>query len=165
MPTPPPTAAYKPATAEGPAENVPLPVMPELAKQESKEGLEAFAIYWYQLVNYGYETGDPGLVRAVSDDTCFNCLSYYRVLGDGYAEDDWMLGAKLHVQDVNSNFVMTDEGAYQATTLILQDELHYYSPEGYLGSDTGNSAPAVQLMEALFTSDGWYVVTLETLEM
>ncbi|MDK1361177.1 DUF6318 family protein [Arthrobacter sp. zg-Y1219] len=165
-PTPTPTAAaYKPASAEGPAENVPLPVMPDLAKQESKEGLEAFAEYWYALVNYGYETGDPEPVRAVSADTCFNCLSYYRVLDSGYAESDWMMGAKLHLQDVSSNYVETDEGAFQATTLILQDDLHYYGPAGYIGTDPGNSTPAVQLMEAVFTSSGWYVVTLETLEM
>ena len=164
--TPTPTAAYKPASAEGPAENVPLPVMPELAKQESKEGLIAFAEYWYALANYGYETGDPEPIRAVSAETCFSCISYYRVLGNGYADDDWMLGAQLHVQDVSSNFVITDEGAYQATTLILQDEVHYYGPEGYLGSNTGNSTPGVQLMEAVFTpTAGWYVVTFETIEL
>ncbi|GAA3290021.1 hypothetical protein GCM10017708_14570 [Arthrobacter citreus] len=164
-PTPTQTAAYKPASAEGPAENVPLPVMPELAKQESKEGLEAFAEYWYSLVNYGYETGDPGPVRAVSDDSCFNCQSYYRVLESGYANEDWMSGARLHLQDVSSNFVETDKGAFQATTLIIQDDLQYYSPTGYVGSDPGNALPAVQLMEAVYTSNGWYVVTLVTIEM
>ena len=57
-PTPSPSATYKPASAEGPAETVPLPVMPEEAKAESKEGLIAFARHWYELANYGYETGD-----------------------------------------------------------------------------------------------------------
>ncbi|WP_354178499.1 DUF6318 family protein [Arthrobacter sp. UYP6] len=70
-PTPTPTAAaYKPATAEGPAENVPLPVMPELAKEKSKEGLEAFAEYWYSLINYGYETGDPEPLREITGSDC-----------------------------------------------------------------------------------------------
>ncbi|MCC3266737.1 DUF6318 family protein [Arthrobacter sp. zg-Y786] len=164
-PTPTPTAAYKPATAEGPAENVPLPVMPELAKEKSKEGLEAFAEYWYSLINYGYETGDPGPLRAASADTCFACESYYAVLDNGYSENEWMTGAKLHLQDLSSNYVETDEGAFQATILILQDDLQYYGPAGHLGTDPGTSTPAVQLMEAVFTSGGWYVVTLETLEM
>ncbi|WP_258073653.1 DUF6318 family protein [Arthrobacter sp. 08Y14] len=164
-PTPTPTAAYKPATAEGPAENVPLPVMPELAKEKSKEGLEAFAEYWYSLINYGYETGDPGPLRAVSADTCFACESYYAVLKNGYSENEWMVGAKLHLQDLSSNYVETDEGAFQATILILQDDLQYYGPAGHLGTDQGTSSPAVQLMEAVFTTEGWYVVTLETLEM
>ncbi|MFJ4227111.1 DUF6318 family protein, partial [Paenarthrobacter nicotinovorans] len=40
--TPSSTGAYKPADAKGKAENVPVPVMPELAKENSKAGLEAF---------------------------------------------------------------------------------------------------------------------------
>ncbi len=40
-------AVYKPADAQGKAQNVPLPVMPELAKENSKAGLEAFIGYWY----------------------------------------------------------------------------------------------------------------------
>ena len=45
--TPTPTAVYKPADATGRAQNVPVPVLPEVAKTETKEGLEAFARYWY----------------------------------------------------------------------------------------------------------------------
>ena len=41
--TPSPTASYKPADASGKAQNVPVPVLPEAAKAETKEGLEAFA--------------------------------------------------------------------------------------------------------------------------
>ena len=165
-PTPTPTvAAYKPASADGPAENVPLPVMPELAKQESKEGLEAFAEYWYQLANYGYETGDVEPIRALSADTCLSCASYYRVVGNGYSDNDWMSGAEIHLQDVSSNFTRTTDGYFQATTLILQDDLQYYGPGGHLGTDSGNSTPAVQLMEASYTSTGWRVIILETIEM
>src|SRR3712207_4203337 len=51
-PTPTPTAAYKPADASGPAKNVPVPVLPDVAKTETKEGLEAFARYWFQLLSY-----------------------------------------------------------------------------------------------------------------
>ncbi|MFP5313120.1 MAG: DUF6318 family protein, partial [Actinomycetes bacterium] len=57
-PTPTPSAVYKPADATGPAQNVPVPVLPEVAKTETKEGLEAFAKYWYELLSYGYESGD-----------------------------------------------------------------------------------------------------------
>ncbi len=56
--TPTPTASYKPADATGKAQNVPVPELPEAAKAETKEGAEAFARYWYTLLNYAYETGD-----------------------------------------------------------------------------------------------------------
>ena len=163
---PTPTAAYKPASAEGPAENVPLPMMPELAKQESKEGLEAFAEYWYALANYGYETGDPEPVRAVSAETCITCRSYYRVIEKGYVNDDWMVGGRLHVQDVSSNYVATVDGYFQATTLILQDEMQFFGPEGTQGMEPDTGTPAVQLMEARYDpGSGWHVITLVTLEM
>ena len=51
-------AVYKPADAQGKAQNVPVPVMPELAKENSKAGLEAFIGYWYAQLSYAYETGD-----------------------------------------------------------------------------------------------------------
>ena len=38
-------------------------------------------------------------------------------------------------------------------------------PKEYLGEDPGSNTPGVQLMEGVFTSGGWHVVTLETLEM
>jgi hypothetical protein len=69
-PTPTPTAVYKPADAKGKAQNVPVPVLPEAAKAETKEGLEAFARYWYSLMNYAYETGNLAPVSAVSSSNC-----------------------------------------------------------------------------------------------
>ena len=46
-PRAPPPSVYKPADAMGKAQNVPVPEMPELAKENSKAGLEAFIGYWY----------------------------------------------------------------------------------------------------------------------
>jgi hypothetical protein len=66
-PTPTPAAAYKPADATGRAQNVPVPVLPEVAKTETKEGLEAFARYWFELLSYSYETGDTKQLEAASD--------------------------------------------------------------------------------------------------
>src|SRR6478736_4822990 len=72
-PTPTPTASYKPADASGRAQNVPVPVLPEAAKAETKEGLEAFARYWYELLNYAYETGDLTRISSISSATCALC--------------------------------------------------------------------------------------------
>src|SRR6185312_1169890 len=50
-------AVYKPATADGPAENVPVPVLPGAATEFTREGLIAFTNYWYSTLGYAYETG------------------------------------------------------------------------------------------------------------
>jgi hypothetical protein len=52
---------------------VPVPVLPEAAKANSKEGLEAFATYWYQALSYAYETGDTTIVSQLSGSNCVFC--------------------------------------------------------------------------------------------
>ena len=71
--TPSPAASYKPADAKGRAQNVPVPVLPEVAKTETKEGLEAFAAYWFEQVNFAYESGDVTGVQAVTSQICVFC--------------------------------------------------------------------------------------------
>ncbi|WP_273545194.1 DUF6318 family protein [Arthrobacter sunyaminii] len=169
VPAPPPTPAapaYKPASVKGPAENVLLPVMPELARQESREGLEAFAAHWYELANYGYATGDVEPVRAVSGDTCLVCDGYYRTLASGYVDGDWIAGGEVHVEGVTTpsyDFVPTADGYFQAIITITQEPLVYYGPEGYQGTAKGIGIPLEQIMEAEFLDGGWHVRTLETL--
>ena len=171
VPAPPPAPAapaYKPASVKGPAENVPLPVMPELAREESREGLEAFAAYWYELANYGYATGDVEPVRAVSGETCVTCENYYKTLAKGYVDDDWMAGSQVQVQDVTTpsyDFVPTADGYFQAIITITQEPLVYYGPEGYQGTNKGIGIPLEQIMEAEFLNGGWYVRVLETLHI
>lgn len=155
---------YKPATAEGPAENVPLPVMPALAKEESREGLVAFAEYYFQLANYGYESGDADPIRALSGESCFSCGSYLRVINSGYIGDDWMTGAMITTHDISSNYVKTDEGYYQVLIPMVQEPVQFYGEEGLLGGET-ESTGGTQLMEATYMPNGWYVIHMETLQL
>ena len=154
-PTPTPTPTYKPASAEGPAENVPLPVMPEEAKVESKEGLEAFARYWYDLVNYGYETGDVEPVKQVTGESAFAAASYYSALEDGYAGDDWMGGAEVSVISAISPYVRTPDGRFQVVITFEQESLEYYSSEGAVEVITPSVNPGKMLIEATYSDGGW----------
>lgn len=162
-PSPSPSAVYKPASAEGPAENVPLPVMPEEAKVESKEGLIAFARHWYDLANYGYETGDVEPLKAISGPDCTACSNLYPVIAEGYANGGWIAGAEVMLQDATSTFVLTEQSRYQATVQMLQDPLEFYSPIGKQKTQSGNSLPAFQLFEAEFDNGSWQAVEVVTL--
>ncbi|WP_342022428.1 DUF6318 family protein [Arthrobacter citreus] len=165
-PTPPSTAAaYKPATAEGPAENVPLPVMPELAKQESKEGLEAFAEYWYSLVNYGYETGDPEPLKKITGPSCSICENYYSSLQSGYDDQDWMAGSSVRARSVHSDFILTPDGYYQVLIQITQEDLEYFGPNGVdYGIVEGIYAPIVQIIEASHDGSSWRAMLVESIK-
>nr|WP_281405743.1 DUF6318 family protein [Arthrobacter yangruifuii] len=162
-PTPTPSATYKPASAEGPAENVPLPVMPAEAKVQSKEGLEAFARYWYDLINYGFETGDVEPVRAISGPECAVCKNFYRIVGPGYKNSDWIKGGELVVRSVHSNYVVTPEGLYQVLIQNVQEPLEYFGPGVLYGTREGYPEPGVQIIEARYRADGWYAERVNTI--
>ncbi|MCC9178214.1 DUF6318 family protein [Arthrobacter sp. zg-Y750] len=138
--------------------------MPEEAKVESKEGLEAFARYWYELVNYGYETGDTGPVKSVSSTDCLACQNYYKVVDDGYANNDWIAAGEIEVKDAASEYILTREGRYQALAVIQQAGMAFYGPEGLQGTDDGDDGPAVQLFEAVYADGQWNLVFLDTMK-
>jgi len=137
--------------------------MPEEAKVESKEGLIAFARYWYELVNYGYETGDVGPVKAVSGPDCFACGNYYAAVESGYQESDWMAGADIEVQGADTSFARTEKNYVQALVQVVQEPLEYYGPSGVQAIEPGNEFPSVQMIEAEFGPSGWIAVDVVTI--
>ncbi|MDN3905395.1 DUF6318 family protein [Arthrobacter sp. YD2] len=162
-PTPTPSAAYKPASADGPAENVPVPVMPEEAKLESKEGLEAFARYWYELVNYGFETGDVEPIRAISGPDCKVCGTFYKMVGKGFENEDWIVGGKIDVQGVSSDYILTPEGRYQVLIQERQEEITFHGPGEIYGSYEGTEDSGVQMIEARHTGHEWFAENVVTI--
>ena len=159
-PSPTPTPSYKPADASGKAQNVPVPVLPEAAKAETKEGLEAFARYWFQLLSYGYETGDASHIEAITSPGCEACEHAKKVLTGWHSDGRWLAGGKVDTPSVSTTFRMAD-GNYQVAIQVSQQALSYYNPDGSLDSadpkpdDTGN------LMLAVFKNGSWYVNNIQ----
>ena len=155
--TPSATAIYKPADAKGKAENVPVPVLPEAAKAETKEGLEAFAGYWFDLLNYAYETGDVSGIGTVTSPTCELCTNITSSLTTNYRRDRWLAGGKLTTPSVTTTFSPKSDGTYQVLVQVQQTAISYFAPGGTEfrsptpPSDTGN----VMLVE--FKQSGWYL--------
>ena len=138
--------------------------MPEEAKLESKEGLEAFARYWYEAANYGYETGDVGLVKAISGPDCVACSKYYEVVENGFIDDDWMANSAIDVLGVStSTFTATAEGRYQTLVHFSQEAMEYYGPQG-LQTVGEPDAGVVQLFEASRSEGQWKVVNIATIQ-
>lgn len=165
IPTATPTMpVYKPATAEGPAENVPLPVMPELAKQESKEGLQAFAEYFYSLINYGFETGDRVPLENISGPGCLVCSNVYTMLSSGFEGEDWMVGGSMTVLNTKSSYETTSTGQYQILVQVKQDDYEYRGPNKVLyGKHEGVSSSTVQMIEATFQRGSWFAHNVVTI--
>ena len=159
--TPTPTASYKPADATGRAQNVPVPVLPEAAKAETKEGLEAFARYWFQLLSYGYETGDLSRLVNLTSSACRACDRAKTVMTGWNEAGRWLVGGKTETPSVSTKFVVAPDGNYQVAVQVSQGSISYYNADGTLHQadpkpdDTGN------LMLAVFRNGAWYVNNIQ----
>jgi Family of unknown function (DUF6318) len=129
-PTPTPSAVYKPADASGPAQNVPVPVLPEVARTETKEGLEAFAKYWFEQVNYAYETGNISGVEGLTSPNCEFCSNITSSLTTNYQEGRWLAGGHISVPAASTTFERGPDGNYHVILQLQQETITYYQPGG-----------------------------------
>ena len=150
------SAIYKPADAKGKAQNVPVPVMPELAKENSKAGLEAFIGYWYASFSYATESGDLGPWTAITDTSNAVAAAYKLALERNYSQGNWMVGGQISTPVID---VLWTDGAnvQEAKVQVIQNETWYYNADGGVGKDP---TPASNIAEAVFikfTGSSWRV--------
>ena len=83
-----------PASSKGPARNLERPVLPESAKQNTKEGFEAFTQYWLNSVTYAFESGDIEPLELASESTCKVCGEFKTEARRLHDERGWAAGPK-----------------------------------------------------------------------
>lgn len=160
-PTPSTAAIYKPATDKGPAENVPVPVLPEKAKEFSKEGLIAFTKYWYSTLGYAFETGDPEPMMTVSDTECRTCSAMKQATVAGHAGGKWISGGRMVIERPNSDFAKTPDGTYQAITMARQEQVRYFKADKSLSKDLGVTTARGDILVGSYRDGHWKAVTVE----
>lgn len=160
-PTPAPTSsgAYKPADANGKAQNVPVPVMPALAKENSKEGLEAFIGYWFQLLSYAYETGDTTRVTAVTSADCSFCSSLIDSIRSNTRDGRWMVGGKITVPVSEPLWVQTAP-SQQAKVQIVQTSIDYFDSKDTHGQRQSPAINDAAAFVASFEHNAWRVTDM-----
>ncbi|WP_458779418.1 DUF6318 family protein [Arthrobacter sp. D3-16] len=159
-PTPTPTAAYKPADASGPAQNVPVPVLPEVAKTETKEGAEAFAKYWFSVLSYAYETGDIAIFESVEPPSCAACQKVKEVIRDWHSEGRWLVGGKLTTPVADTTFMKDQEGRYKVAVQVHQEPLSYLRPDGSIARTDAQQPDQGNLLILSYENGGWTVAEL-----
>ncbi|MCG2623286.1 DUF6318 family protein [Arthrobacter sp. I2-34] len=152
--TPSPTAVYKPASADGPAENVPVPKLPESAREKSVKGLKAFVKYWYALLNYAYESSNLGPLRDVTSTNCTRCEAVYDGLDRWASEKKWIVGGQVNVLQVSDNFVADTAGVYQSPVHIKMAGSELYGRGGKKVEDRSPSE-MIDLFLATYGETGW----------
>lgn len=161
--TPTPTASYKPADATGKAQNVPVPELPEAAKAETKEGLEAFARYWYALLNYSYETGDLSGINSISSPSCALCGKVFPGIQKWNGEGRWIVGGTVTVHAVQSTFVKTPNGDFQVAIQSQQQAGSLKNADGTDAQAISESAMLGDLMVARYEKGCWAVQNVDRL--
>lgn len=152
-PTPTPSAVYKPADASGPAQNVPVPVLPEVAKTETKEGLEAFTKYWFSVLSYSYETGDTEPLSAVSGPGCVFCQGLVDNIELAWSDGRWISGGQIETPAVTAE--MTAGAAPHAIVQVLQKELVIRNPDGSPYEEPTAAINTGSRAAATFDGTGW----------
>ena len=157
-PTPTPSAVYKPADASGPAQNVPVPVLPEVAKTETKEGLEAFVRYWYEVLDYAYETGDSQILGTLSEASCVFCSGLREGVAEAWAEGRWISGGKIETPAITAT---VGHGAQSyAVVQVLQQVIEIRNPDGSLHQAPTAATNTGSRAAASFNGTGWIMTDL-----
>lgn len=154
---------YKPATDQGPAENVPMPLLPQKAKELSKEGLIAFTDYWYQTLGYAFETGDPGPMMKVTGPNCATCERIRTAVGPWHAEGRWIVGGKMAILSVNTLFIPLQNDYYEVTALVRQEQLKFYRGDGSLAEDRGQKSSVGDVITASHIDGQWIALDVQRL--
>lgn len=162
-PTPTPSAVYKPADASGPAQNVPVPVLPEVAKTETKEGAEAFTKYWFEQLNYAYQTGDVSAIQAMTSPDCKYCNNIINSLTTNYQDERWLAGGKMTVPAATTTFEKSSDGNYQVVLQVLQDTITYYQAGGSEFRQATEPSNTGNVLLVAFTNSNWRVNGLHPL--
>lgn len=157
-PTPTPTQPYKPASASGPAENVPVPVLPAVAKTQTKEGLEAFTRYWFQVLSYAYETGDIKPLKSVSDPGCVFCNGLIKNVSNAWSEGQWISGGKIQTPAITAQVLENEP--WQATIQVIQAPVNIHKSDGKLLQAPTKQTNTGSQGVARFGPHGWTLIEL-----
>ncbi|WP_024818459.1 DUF6318 family protein [Arthrobacter sp. 31Y] len=156
-----PTAAavYKPADAMGKAQNVPVPVMPELAKENSKAGLEAFIGYWYAQLSYSYETGSTDQLTPLSSPTCALCASLRKGVESAWLDGRWITGATIKSATIETDFdpsISTQVAVVQ----VIQEPIEIRVADGSLYQDPTAATNSASRAALRFENQRWLLTDL-----
>jgi hypothetical protein len=132
-----------------------------VAKTETKEGLEAFARYWFELLSYGYETGNVRPLSKITSPSCMMCERAKQVQVGWHREGRWLKGGRVTTPVVNTTFRVASDGNYQVAVQVAQEALSYYNADGSLDSAEAKPVDSGSLMLVVFRDGAWFVNTVE----
>ena len=158
-----PKPVYRPADAKGRAQNVPVPVLPKPAERETKEGLIAFAKYWYSTLNFAYETGNFGPLDKITAPTCALCQKVRPGIVEWNSSGRWISGGLVKANGAFSEFVKSSTGDYQVTTQLEQSAGALHRADASIEKSVPGSQVLADIMIVRFVDGHWKAVNVDRL--
>jgi hypothetical protein len=148
-----------PASSVGPAADLPVPVKPALADENSKEGLEAFTRYWFELLSYSYLADDWSKFDEETDGGCRTCLSIKAAVNELYSQGRWLRGAEVKVISFDTAFEVTTTGSVTAYVGNQQSKIEYFDRDGsVIKTVPMQDPPAFDVINALYEDGHWVIL-------
>lgn len=156
------TEEYKPASAKGPAENVPIPKMPAQASENTAEGAAHFAEYYFELINYLVESNDSTPLKRVTSRACELCGEYLiDPAARAQVSGKWQVGGEHKFRVTDSYMSAKNKAAVSMAYSI--DEAEFYFIPNELDS-TEKSTDSMRLTLAIEYANGWKVQKIIIIE-
>jgi hypothetical protein len=159
----PPSPDLRPtqASSQGPARNLPRPVLPESAKQNTKEGFEAFTQYWFDVASYALENNEPDAIKNLSKPDCKVCNAYIEDSVETASSGGWWEGPRWRVSGFLAD--MTLDPLKQALGQFLLDESpssKFDSGGNVLKSMKGGNNNRLKEIYAVYQDGRWLAAQL-----
>lgn len=158
-PSPTPTTPEPtPASSDGPAANIPIPEKPELADENTKEGLEAFTRYWFDLFSYGYATNDWEEFTRVTDPGCMTCENIVGRVQGHFDSAGWIDGGEAELVSFSTQFEENTAGSINSFAEVAQAEITYYAKDGEVSGVSEALKPTANVTISLFENNEWVML-------
>ncbi|MCT9870011.1 DUF6318 family protein [Paenarthrobacter aurescens] len=133
--------------------------MPDLAKENSKAGLEAFIRYYFQLLSYAYETGETTRAKELSSESCVLCADLLTAVATNYTEGRWLVGGKYQTPVIEVLWQPSAE-SQPAKVQILQQQISYQNADGSHGREPTAAINDAAAFVGVFTDGAWSTTDL-----
>lgn len=156
--TPKMTSTPTSATETSPAREIAPPKLPIEAGEETKDGVEIFAKYYVELLEYAYTTGDVRALEVVNSPSCKSCSGPVGDVKNAYSAGGWVVGGDLEATAASSSFLRSADGSYFVNLSIKQGRTAYYSGPRVLRKDVpAPEQEAPMQLTASFVDGAWQV--------
>ncbi|MFJ2620189.1 DUF6318 family protein [Glutamicibacter sp. NPDC087344] len=154
-PTPSETEKYEPATADGPAKNVPVPEMPALAKENSESGSIAFLKHYLNIMNFSFESYNADPLKNLTSNNCQLCFeNIIQGIEFNGAQGGWQVGGQYEYRVYSSK---VDGKTALLGFSMRRQPIELYTESGVLADESPSDEIETHAVALLKFTDSWVV--------